>query len=562
MKKILNWFKSHRPTKRRLIQVYAALLFNANIKGYITGEIYMGKLKNACTPGLNCYSCPGASGACPLGALQNSLASSGKTAPYYVFGIIMLYGLMFGRWICGFLCPFGLIQELFHKIPTPKIKKGRITRVLSFFKYVVLAFFVILLPLAYAFRNFPLPGFCKYICPAGTLEGAMGLLSNRVNESYLRMLGPLFTWKFLLMVSILVACVFIFRFFCRFLCPLGALYGLFNRISLVGVKLDRGACTDCGLCVGKCKMDIKHVGDAECIQCGECMGVCPTKAISWKGGKIFLAPNAIDGESEISASDQADMKKTKRRHTAVKATVAILMAALLGAALYYYNFVDGKEDDLLLPPDTTESVTEAMTEPDIDPSTESTPSDIETDPDQPEDTSTETESVADTTDAPETQSPQPKPPVGTAVGNTCPSIVLDLVGRNCRFSVADNVAAGKVTVLNFWFTTCGPCLHELPYFYQVAKDYADSVSVVAVHIEQRNVDVTGFIQNASGHPEWNDGTMLIGWDTAASCQKLFRIQACPVTVVINADGVITDYFVGSLMQEELIAAVEKALGNQ
>ena len=562
MKKILNWFKSHRPTKRRLIQVYAALLFNANLKGYITGEIYTGKLKNACTPGLNCYSCPGASGACPLGALQNSLASSGKTAPYYVFGIIMLYGLMFGRWICGFLCPFGLIQELFHKIPTPKIKKGRITRVLSFFKYVVLAFFVILLPLAYAFRNFPLPGFCKYICPAGTLEGAMGLLSNRVNESYLRMLGPLFTWKFLLMVSILVACVFIFRFFCRFLCPLGALYGLFNRISLVGVKLDRGACTDCGLCVGKCKMDIKHVGDAECIQCGECMGVCPTKAISWKGGKIFLAPNAIDGESEISASDQADMKKTKRRHTAVKATVAILMAALLGAALYYYNFVDGKEDDLLLPPDTTESVTEAMTEPDIDPSTESTPSDIETDPDQPEDTSTETESVADTTDAPETQSPQPKPPVGTAVGNTCPSIVLDLVGRNSRFSVADNVAAGKVTVLNFWFTTCGPCLHELPYFYQVAKDYADSVSVVAVHIEQRNVDVTGFIQNASGHPEWNDGTMLIGWDTAASCQKLFRIQACPVTVVINADGVITDYFVGSLMQEELIAAVEKALGNQ
>ena len=537
MKKILNWFKSHRPTKRRLIQVYAALLFNANLKGYITGEIYTGKLKNACTPGLNCYSCPGASGACPLGALQNSLASSGKTAPYYVFGIIMLYGLMFGRWICGFLCPFGLIQELFHKIPTPKLKKGRITRVLSFFKYVVLVFFVILLPLAYAFRNFPLPGFCKYICPAGTLEGAMGLLSNSVNEGYLRMLGPLFTWKFLLMVSILVACVFIFRFFCRFLCPLGALYGLFNRISLVGVKLNRGACTDCGLCVGKCKMDIKHVGDAECIQCGECMGVCPTKAISWKGGKIFLAPNAIDGESEISASDQADMKKIKRRHTAVKATVAILMAALLGAALYYYNFVDGREDAIIPPPTETTDAAET---------TETTEATETTEP--------------ETTVESETQ-PE-KPPVGTAVGNTCPPIVLDLIGRDGQFSVEENAAAGKVTVLNFWFTTCGPCLHELPYFYQVAKDYADSVSVVAVHIEQRNVNVTDFIQNDSGHPEWNDGTMLIGWDTASYCMKLFKIQACPVTVVINADGVITDYFVGSLMQEELIAAVKKALGNQ
>lgn len=529
MKKILNWFKAHRPSKRRLIQVYAALLFNANLKGYITGDIYKGELKNICTPGLNCYSCPGASGACPLGALQNSLAASGKTAPYYVFGIIMLYGLMFGRWICGFLCPFGLIQELFHKIPTPKIKKGRITRILSFFKYVVLAFFVVILPIAYAFRNFPLPGFCKYICPAGTLEGAMGLLSNRVNESYLRMLGPLFTWKFLLMVSILVACVFIFRFFCRFLCPLGALYGLFNRISLVGVKLDRTSCTDCGICVGKCKMDIRRVGDAECIHCGECMDVCPTKAISWKGPKILLAPNAIDGDIKGTKaqrrSAQKAAAKAKRRHTAVKVTVAVLMAALLGAALYYYNFVDGRQDEpVLSPPDTTEA--------------------------------TETTTSAD---APETQ-PE-KPPVGTAVGNTCPSIVLDLIGRDDRVSVAENVAAGKVTVLNFWFTACPPCLHELPYFYQVAGDYADQVSVVAVHIEQRNVDVADFIQNDSGHPEWEDGTMLIGWDTASYCLRLFKIQACPVTVVINADGVITDYFVGGLTQDEIVTAVEKALGN-
>ena len=525
MKKILNWCKAHRPTKRRLIQVYAALLFNANLKGFVTGDIYKGSLKNACTPGLNCYSCPGASGACPLGALQNALASSGKTAPYYVFGIIMLYGLMFGRWICGFLCPFGLIQELLNKIPTPKLKKGRITRILSYFKYVVLVFFVVILPLAYAFRNFPLPGFCKYICPAGTLEGAMGLLSNSVNESYFRMLGPLFTWKFLLMVSILVASVFVFRFFCRFLCPLGALYGFFNKISLVGVKLDPAGCTDCGLCVGKCKMDIKRVGDAECINCGECINVCPTKAISWKGSKVFLAPNAINGEAEGADASQ-ETAKAKRRHTIVKAMIAVLMAALLGSALVYYNFIDGREDEPVLPPlDTTEST--------------STSDDSEVESDQPE-----------------------KPPVGTAVGNTCPTIVLDLIGSDAQFSVEENASAGKVTVLNFWYTTCGPCLEELPYFYQVAGDYADSVSVVAVHIEQRNVDVSDFIQNASGHPEWNDGTMLIGWDTASYCVKLFKIQACPVTVVVNADGVITDRFVGGLEAEELIAAVEKAMGNE
>jgi len=514
MKKIFNWIKDHLPTKRKLIQVYAALLFNANIKGFITGNIYKGPLKNVCTPGLNCYSCPGASGACPLGALQNALASSGKTAPYYVFGIIMLYGLIFGRWICGFLCPFGLIQELLHKIPTPKIKKSKATRILSYFKYVILVFFVILLPIAYAFRNFPLPGFCKYICPAGTLEGAMGLLSNKVNEGYLRMLGPLFTWKFLLMVSILVACVFIFRFFCRFLCPLGALYGLFNKIALIGVKVDRASCTDCGLCVGKCKMDIRHVGDTECINCGECIGACPTKAISWKGSKIFLAPNAIDAPETPEAVENVQ-KKVKKRNTVIKSVVGILMAAVLCVTLVYYNFIDGKED--------------------------------KTDP--------------PTTNAGNTD-PE-KPPVGTNVGNTCPEIVIDTVSGE-KLNVGKSNADGKVVVLNFWYTTCGPCLEELPYFYDAAKEYGDKLTIVAIHVEFPNLNgaaVTEFIQNSSGHPEWNDGTMLIGWDTGMYCQKLFNIQACPVTVVINADGVITDYFVGGIKANELTAAITKALGQ-
>ncbi|MBR6727261.1 MAG: 4Fe-4S binding protein [Clostridia bacterium] len=358
MKKIVARFKRHLPTKRKLIQLYAALLFNANLKGFGNGKIYTGPMKNICAPGMNCYSCPGASGACPLGALQNSLASSGARAPYYVFGIIMLYGFLFGRWICGFLCPFGLIQDLLHKIPTPKLKKNRFTRVLSYLKYVLLVFFVFIIPIAYMFRNFPLPAFCKYICPAGTLEGAMGLLSNEVNEGHLRMLGPLFTWKFLLMVSIVVASIFIFRFFCRFLCPLGALYGLFNKISLVGVKVDKQGCTDCGICVEQCKMDIKHVGDQECINCGECIGACPTKAISWKGSKIFLAPNAIDvpvdvdqAEKErIIAYNEERSKKIAYRNKAIKIVVGILMVAVLAGALIYYNFIDGRSRSSLLPP--------------------------------------------------------------------------------------------------------------------------------------------------------------------------------------------------------------------
>lgn len=131
-KRLSAWWAAHGPTKRRLIQVYAALLYNAHAKGFIQGDIYTGPIKNLCVPGLNCYSCPGAIGACPLGALQNALAATGSRAPWYVLGILLLFGLTLGRTICGWLCPMGLIQELLHKIPTPKLKKSRITRALSY----------------------------------------------------------------------------------------------------------------------------------------------------------------------------------------------------------------------------------------------------------------------------------------------------------------------------------------------------------------------------------------------------------------------------------------------
>ena len=179
MKDIKKKLKSLIPSKRKLIQLYSALLFNANIKGFFTGEIYKGSSKSMCAPGLNCYSCPGAVGACPLGSLQNALGSQPHSAAFYVIGILLLYGLLLGRFICGFLCPFGLIQELLYKIKTPKLKKSKVTRLLSYLKYLILGYFVIIIPVFYIlyseFGN-AVPGFCKYICPAGTLEGALGLL--------------------------------------------------------------------------------------------------------------------------------------------------------------------------------------------------------------------------------------------------------------------------------------------------------------------------------------------------------------------------------------------------
>ncbi|MBE7080093.1 MAG: 4Fe-4S binding protein [Clostridiales bacterium] len=304
--KIKNFFVRIKPSKRKIVQLYAALLTNANIKGFFNGQIYKGATKNLCVPGLNCYSCPGAIGACPLGSLQNALMESDTRLPAYIFGTIILFGLLLGRTICGWLCPIGLGQELLYKIKTPKVKKNKVTNVFSYLKYVLLAVLVLIVPMI-AF----IPGFCEYICPAGTFEGGLGLLLQEERYATLAQLGPLFTWKFTVMVLIIVGSIFFFRFFCRFLCPLGALYGFFCRIAVLGVKLDKNKCTDCGLCITACKMDIKHVGDHECIHCGDCIKVCPAKAISWKAEKIFVRANDVDAPVSTEIKPLASMLKGK-----------------------------------------------------------------------------------------------------------------------------------------------------------------------------------------------------------------------------------------------------------
>lgn len=291
--------KQRKPLTRRLIQVYTALLYNAYIKGFAEGEIYTGVLKNACVPGLNCYSCPGAISACPLGSLQNAISASADRPAFYVVGIILLFGMFLGRVICGFLCPFGLIQELLHKVPVKKLKKNKITQKLTWIKYVILGIFVVVIPLLFGLRKQPLPAFCKYICPAGTLEGALMLMLHPDNADLRSLTGGIFYWKLAVLIAMVISCVFIFRAFCRFICPLGAIYSLFSKIALLGVRVDINKCNNCGACVKTCQMDIKRVGDRECIQCGECIDVCPEKAITFKAGKLVLrGPDNAHKEAE------------------------------------------------------------------------------------------------------------------------------------------------------------------------------------------------------------------------------------------------------------------------
>ncbi|MDR2601930.1 MAG: 4Fe-4S binding protein [Spirochaetaceae bacterium] len=260
-----------------MIQTLSLLIYNADIGRFKTGSVSKSQLKNVCVPGLNCYSCPGAVASCPLGALQSALAEG--RPPFLVAGLLLLFGITLGRTVCGFFCPVGFFQELLYKIPSPKMKKNLFTRKLTVIKYVFLVILVILVPLAgFMIQGYGAPSFCKFVCPAGTLEAGAPLVL--ADEGIRKVAGALFLWKVVLFASTGVLCVFYFRAFCRFACPLGALYGFFNKYAIFGLRLNEKKCSRCEKCVKKCKMDVKTVNDRECIRCGLCVNECPSEALT------------------------------------------------------------------------------------------------------------------------------------------------------------------------------------------------------------------------------------------------------------------------------------------
>lgn len=270
---------------RSLIQAGATLLTNIHLPNFLKGTIYQGQGKAVCVPGLNCYSCPAATGACPIGSFQAIVGSSKFSFSYYVTGFLILIGVLLGRFVCGFLCPFGWLQELLNKTPGKKLSTRRL-KPLRYLKYVVLLLTVVLLP-ALLVNDVGMgdPYFCKYLCPQGVLEGAIPLAI--VDSGIRSALGALFTWKLAVLIAVVVLSVLFYRPFCKWVCPLGALYALMNKVSLLGIKVDQHRCISCGTCAKTCKMDVEVTespNHTECIRCGKCIRACPTDAIGFSYG--------------------------------------------------------------------------------------------------------------------------------------------------------------------------------------------------------------------------------------------------------------------------------------
>ena len=288
--------------RRSLIQAAATLICNPAVWNFAAGAVSRSPLKRACAPGLNCYSCPAAVASCPLGALQVSLAVG--RFPFFAAGFLVLVGALLGRAVCAFLCPFGFFQEALFWISaklralfrgktaeqklrglSAELSKGALSRAARAFrlaKYAFLAAFVVFLPyIGYLKSGVASPFFCALICPAGTLEAGIPLVI--ANPALREAAGRLFAWKAALLAAFVAASFFAFRPFCKYACPLGAIYSFFNRVALFGVQVNSEKCASCGKCTASCKMQAKAVNSAECIRCGECASVCPHGAIYAQG---------------------------------------------------------------------------------------------------------------------------------------------------------------------------------------------------------------------------------------------------------------------------------------
>ena len=234
-----------------------------------------------CSPVFHCYACPLATFACPIGVIAQFSAL--HIFPFIAIGLLVAVGAVFGSLICGWVCPFGFLQDLVAKVPTPKFDLPKVT---GHFRYVILIGTVLAVPYFFGEGH---PLFVCRICPAGALEAAVPSMVSQA------VAGEQVVWpnaaKLIILGLFLLAIFFMRRPWCRLLCPLGAIFSLFNRVSAFFLRFDANECTHCERCHQLCEYGIqpeKTPNDLSCVRCLECTK-CSPQALTL--GSIFEGSN-------------------------------------------------------------------------------------------------------------------------------------------------------------------------------------------------------------------------------------------------------------------------------
>ena len=214
------------------------------------------------------------------GGIMTSIAGGSFVLSENIGRIILILGvflitLVWGRFFCGFICSFGAMQDLLNsigKLIPFKIKvPEKADKWLKLLKYALLAF------VAVGVWGFSVTG--DTVWSPWTVFGVYSSFSGWSSLKYFLTLGGVF------LLLIIIGSMFIERFFCRYLCPLGALFSLVSRFRIYSLKRKPDKCGNCKLCTSKCSMGIplykyEKVRSGECINCMKCTSVCPNENIA------------------------------------------------------------------------------------------------------------------------------------------------------------------------------------------------------------------------------------------------------------------------------------------
>jgi ferredoxin-type protein NapH len=221
------------------------------------------RMHSFCGPVFHCYACPLATFACPIGVLANFSAL--HMIPFAAIGVLVVSGAIFGSFICGWACPFGFLQDLVAKVPTPKFA---LPAWMSVFRYVVLAALVVAVP--YYWGEDSSLFFCR-LCPASAAETVLPNMATQVMNQQ-AVVWPSIA-KGTIFAVLVVAMFFTWRPWCTVLCPLGAIYSLLNRFSFFFLRFEPNLCIDCKDCHSLCRdsTDAEHrIDGTRCVRCLDC----------------------------------------------------------------------------------------------------------------------------------------------------------------------------------------------------------------------------------------------------------------------------------------------------